>query len=47
MTIQRILRKKVGTSNPSSYVGTGGEIFLDDNIPDLRLSDGVTPGGLS
>lgn len=47
MAIQRILRKKVGTSNPGSYIGTSGEIFLDDNIPDLRLSDGVTPGGLS
>jgi len=47
MAIQRIIKKKTGTSNPSTYVGTDGEIFLNDSIPDLRLSDGTTPGGVS
>ena len=47
MAIQKIVKKKTGTGNPSTYVGTDGEVFLDDNIPDLRLSNGVTPGGVS
>jgi hypothetical protein len=47
MAIQKIVKKKTGTQNPSTYVGTDGEVFLNDNIPDLRLSDGSTPGGIS
>jgi hypothetical protein len=47
MAIHKIVRKKIGVSNQNNYVGTYGEIFLNDGIPDLRLSDGVTPGGIS
>jgi hypothetical protein len=31
----------------STYVGTAGTIFYDEDDGDLRLSDGVTPGGVN
>jgi hypothetical protein len=46
MTIQRIVKKNIGPSDPTSYVGTSGELFLDYTGPILKLSDGSTPGGL-
>ena len=47
MTIQRIVKKNIGASDPTTYVGNPGDIFLDSTIPILKLSDGSTPGGLS
>ena len=33
-------------SNANVFVGEAGRIFYDQEIPILRLSDGVTPGGI-
>jgi hypothetical protein len=33
-------------SNANIFVGEAGRIFYDQEIPILRLSDGVTPGGI-
>jgi hypothetical protein len=46
MTIQRIVKKNIGISDPATYVGNPGDIFLDNTGPILKLSDGSTPGGL-
>ena len=47
MAIQKIVKKKTGISDPNTYVGNYGDVFLNPDIPDLRYSDGSTPGGLS
>jgi hypothetical protein len=47
MTIQRIVKKNIGTANPTTYVGNPGDVFLDQTVPILKLSDGSTPGGLA
>jgi hypothetical protein len=47
MAIQKIVKKKTAISNPNTYVGTYGDIFLNYDIPDLRFADGSTPGGIS
>lgn len=47
MTIQRIVKKNIGTSDPTTYVGNPKDIWLDDTVPILKLSDGSTPGGLA
>ena len=38
---------KMGGTNSVNYIGTTGEVFYDmDGTTPLRLSDGVTPGGI-
>jgi hypothetical protein len=38
---------KMGGTRANNYIGTTGEIFYDiDGTTPLRLSDGVTPGGI-
>jgi hypothetical protein len=46
-TTYRILLEKLGDSNPAQFIGNEGEVFYDPNFPELKLSDGVTPGGVS
>ena len=46
-TTHRFFVEKLGASNPSQFVGDAGEVFLDPNVPALKLSDGSTPGGIS
>ena len=46
-TTYRVLVEKLGDSNPSTFVGNDGEVFYDPNNPELKLSDGTTPGGVS
>ena len=46
MAIQKIKSGRVITVNSTSFVGEKGQIFYDENIGDLRLSDGITPGGI-
>jgi hypothetical protein len=46
-TTYRILVEKLGSSDPSQFIGNDGEVFYDPNIPALKLSNGLTPGGVS
>lgn len=45
--VRKIKAGRIGSLNVTSsdYVGETGTIFYDESIGDLRLSDGVTPGG--
>jgi hypothetical protein len=43
----KIFTANMGGNRASAYIGTRGEIFYDiDGTTPLRLSDGVTPGGI-
>lgn len=46
-TVYRVFLEKLGGTVPSQFIGDEGELFFNPNIPALKLSDGVTPGGLS
>lgn len=46
-TTYRVLVEKLGDSNPSTFIGNEGEVFYDPNTPALKLSDGLTPGGVA
>lgn len=46
-TIYRALNEKLGGRNVSEYVGNVGELFWDPDTGNLRISDGVTVGGIS
>ena len=44
----KLFAATMGGSLASAYIGTRGEIFYDvDGTTPLRLSDGVTPGGIA
>lgn len=45
MTIQKIKSGRVITVVAEEFVGDKGVIFYNEGIGDLRLGDGVTPGG--
>ncbi len=45
-TVYRVYLEKLGGSSPSSFIGDDGELFFDPNVPILKKSDGVTPGGV-
>jgi hypothetical protein len=43
----KMFTDKMGGTSSNNYIGTTGEIFYDiDGTTPLRLSDGVTPGGI-
>lgn len=44
--MQKIKSGRIITVQAETYVGDKGTIFFDEEVPYLRLSDGVTPGGL-
>ena len=46
-TVYRVFLEKLGGTTPTQFIGDEGELFFNPNIPALKLSDGVTPGGLS
>lgn len=46
MPIQKIKSGRIITVKATEYVGDKGIIFYDENTPELRLSDGATPGGI-
>lgn len=46
MPVQKIKSGRIITVEAETYVGDRGTIFYDEFTPQLRLSDGVTPGGL-
>jgi hypothetical protein len=43
----KIFTDKMGGTGANNYIGTTGEVFYDiDGSTPMRLSDGVTPGGI-
>jgi hypothetical protein len=43
----KMFADKMGGTRANNYIGTTGEVFYDiDGTSPLRLSDGVTPGGI-
>ena len=43
----KMFTDKMGGTSSNNYIGTTGEVFYDiDGTSPLRLSDGVTPGGI-
>ena len=46
MPIQKIKSGRIITVQAETYVGEKGIIFYDEDTGLLRLSDGVTPGGI-
>lgn len=47
MTIQKVKSGRVNNIEADRYVGEIGQLFYNESLGDLRLSDGVTPGGIS
>ena len=45
MPVQKIKSGRVLLSNISNFVGNSGQLFYDEETGQLRISDGVTPGG--
>jgi hypothetical protein len=46
-TTFKLFPDKMGATTATQYIGKKGEIFYDiDGITPIRLSDGVTPGGI-
>jgi hypothetical protein len=46
-TTHRILVERLGGTDATTFIGNEGEVFYDPNNPVLKLSNGLTPGGLS
>ena len=46
MTVQKIKSGRIPTQDVTTYVGNIGQIFYDETVGELRLSNGVTPGGI-
>jgi len=46
MPVQKIKSGRIITVQAETYVGERGTIFYDEFTPELRLSDGTTPGGI-
>lgn len=46
MPVQKIKSGRIITVQVNEYVGDKGIIFYDEDVAELRLSDGVTPGGV-
>lgn len=46
MPVQKIKSGRIITVQAPTYVGDKGTIFYDEDTPELRLSDGHTPGGI-
>lgn len=42
----RVFLDKLGGTDPTQFVGDKGEIFYDPLVGALRISDGITPGGI-
>ena len=46
MSIKKIQAGRINTITANAYVGEYGTIFYNEALGDLRLSDGVTLGGV-
>lgn len=47
MPIQKIKSGRVITVTSDEFIGNKGTIFYDEDTGQLKLSDGITPGGIS
>lgn len=47
MPIQKIKSGRILSPDLTNYVGNKGQLFFDEDVGELRLSDGITPGGIS
>lgn len=45
MPIRKIQAGRIITVDASQYTGDKGTVFYDEQLGDLRISDGITPGG--
>ena len=45
-TTFRAFVEKLGDVEPGLFIGNEGDLFYDPNTASLRISDGVTPGGI-
>jgi len=45
MTVQKIQSGRVITQTAEEFVGNYGALFYNESLGDLRIGDGVTPGG--
>ena len=45
MSIRKFRAARVTTTNANVYVGQHGDIFYDETLGQLKISDGSTPGG--
>jgi hypothetical protein len=45
MTVQKIQSGRIITQTADEFVGNFGTLFYNESLGDLRLGDGVTPGG--
>lgn len=46
-TTFKLYADKMGATDPTTYIGRDGDIFYDPDNGSLKISDGVTPGGIS
>ena len=46
-TTFRAFVEKLGDTEPGLFIGNEGDLFYDPNTASLRISDGVTPGGIA
>lgn len=46
-TTYRVFVEKLGGTDPANFVGDAGDVFLDPSVPELKLSDGTTAGGVA
>ncbi len=46
MPVQKIKSGRIVKADVPTYVGDKGMIFFDEDVADLRLGDGITPGGI-
>ena len=42
----RVFVEKLGDSNSEEFVGDKGELFYDPEGKSLKISDGISPGGI-
>ena len=45
MSIQKLFTSRANGTNGNIYVGEWGHMFYNEQTGNLRISDGVTPGG--
>jgi hypothetical protein len=46
MTVQKIKSGRIPGLEADNFVGDNGQLFFNEGVGDLRLGDGVTPGGI-
>ena len=46
-SVYRTLLEKLGGNSVTNFIGKKGDIFYDPTIGSLKLSNGITPGGIS